>query len=115
MATPNRIIETFGSWSVLITHTREKHPNDLETDLDPEEVIRSRAVQLVLYGHTHEPAITIVREVWFVNPGHLRRDDKKRHSPSFALMDLRDDGGVAQIIELASHAELLRRELTFGT
>jgi putative phosphoesterase len=113
-ATANRIIESFGPWSVLITHTRDRHPNDLDTDLDPEEVVRSRAVQLVLYGHTHVPAITAGQKVWFVNPGHLRRDDKKGHPASFALVDLREDSGTARIIEIGSRAELLRHELTLG-
>jgi putative phosphoesterase len=114
-ATANRIIETFGPWGVLITHTRDKHPNDLETDLDPGEVIRSRAVNLVLYGHTHKPDITVAQGVWFLNPGHLRRQDKKGRPASFALVDLRNDGGMAQIFEMGSRTELLHRELTLGS
>ncbi len=112
--TANRIIESFGPWSVLITHTRQKHPNDLETDLDPGEVIRSRAVRVVLFGHTHEPEIAESRGVWFINPGHLRHNDKKGHPASFAMVDLWDGGGTAQIIDVAGHAELLRAELALG-
>jgi putative phosphoesterase len=109
-ATANRIIEAFGPWNVLMTHTRQKHQNDLETDLDPEEVVRSRSVHVVLYGHTHEPAVTTSQGVWFINPGHLKRHDKKNHPPSFALVDLRGDGGTVQIIDVVSRAELLRRD-----
>jgi predicted phosphodiesterase len=93
-----------------MTHTRQKHQNDLETDLDPEEVVRSRSVHVVLYGHTHEPAVTTSQGVWFINPGHLKRHDKKNHPPSFALVDLRGDGGTVQIIDVVSRAELLRRD-----
>jgi putative phosphoesterase len=113
-AVPNRVIEAFGPWSVLITHTREKHPNDLETDLDPGEVVRGRAAHVVLYGHTHEPAITSSGGVWFINPGHLRRHDKKEHPASFALVNLRDHGGTAQIIDVSTHVQLLHGDLTLG-
>jgi putative phosphoesterase len=109
----NRIVETFGPWSVLISHTSQKHPNDLETDLDPAELIRSRAVHIILHGHTHEPRIVEEGGVWYVNPGHLKRQDKKNHPASFALLDLTDSSAAVQIYDVLSRAELMRKQFPF--
>ncbi len=109
----NRILETFGPWSVLVSHTHEKHPNDLPTDLDPAEMLRNRAVNVILHGHTHEPRIEESRGVWFINPGHLKRRDKRNHPASFALIDLRDLDATVQIVEVVGHVELLRRDFGF--
>jgi predicted phosphodiesterase len=102
----------FGPWSVLVSHTAQKHANDLPADLDPAELVRSRAVQLVLHGHTHEPRIEASYGVWYVNPGHLKRRDKKEHPASFALLDLKGPDATAQIIDAVSHAGLLRENFS---
>lgn len=107
----NRLLETFGPWDVLITHTAEKHPNDLPGDLDPQELAANRAMHLVLHGHTHTPRVERIEGLWFVNPGHLKREDKRGHPASFALLDLTDRKATAQIIQVVGHREALRREL----
>ena len=109
----NRILETFGPWNVLLTHTPEKHPNDLPTDLDPAELVRNRTVQVVLHGHTHMPRIEQSQGLWWINPGHLKPHDKKNHPASFALLELRDGDATAQIIEVVGSAELLSRDFGF--
>ena len=108
----NRVVETFGPWSVLVSHTSEKHPNDLPTDLDPAELLRSHAIHIFLHGHTHAPRIEKTRGAWHINPGHMKRHDKKNHPASFALLDLGDEEATTQIIEVASRAELLRKDFT---
>ena len=107
----NRIMETFNAWSVLVSHTHEKHLNDLPADLDPAELVRNRAVNIILHGHTHEPRVEESRGVWYVNPGHMKRSDKKNHPASFALVDLGESNATVQIIEVLGHAALMRKDL----
>jgi hypothetical protein len=81
---PNRVIETFDDRRVLITHTRYSHENDLPEDIKPEEITN---IDAVLYGHTHIPAIDEERGIIYINPGHLKTEDKKGFPPSFAVVD----------------------------
>lgn len=97
----NRIIENFNSRKVLITHTLDSHENDLSGDLKPEEIIRKKAVDVILYGHTHIPNIEQKEGILYVNPGHLRTQDKKNYPPSFAIIDFNEKINV-DIINLLS-------------
>lgn len=106
----NRIVETFGNWNVLMSHTAQKHPNDLASDLDPLELARSRTIHILLHGHTHEPRIEQRDGIWLINPGHLRQHDKKGHPASFGLLEFGDANATARIIELRSHNEVQRAD-----
>jgi putative phosphoesterase len=109
----NRILETFGQWNVLVSHTSQKHLNDLPSDIDPEEMLRNRTIQVLLHGHTHDARIEESQGVWHINPGHLKRNDKKNRPASFALVDLRDSDATAQIIDVVNHTQLLNRDFSF--
>ncbi len=74
---PNRRVEDFAGWRVLLTHTISSHPNDLPGDIRPEQLIENRGVDVVLYGHTHIPDIKREQGILFVNPGHLKDEDKR--------------------------------------
>jgi len=97
-AIPNRLIETFKGKKVLISHTETSHKNDLAKDLKPEEVIAKREVDLAFVGHTHIPKIEDREGVLILNPGHLKKEDKKGYSPSFSLVDF--DEKIAKIFDL---------------
>jgi putative phosphoesterase len=109
----NRVIETFGQWDVLISHTQEKHLNDLPADIDPAEMIKSRSIRILLYGHTHDARLEEKQGVWFINPGHLKRSDKKDRPATFALIDLNDSNATIRIVAVMNHVELVRKDLTF--
>lgn len=96
---PNRLIEQFEGWKVLITHTSTSHPNDLEDDLKPEELIEKHEVDVVLYGHTHIPKIDIKGGILLLNPGHLKKQDKKGFPPTFGLLDLEKEEISTQIMD----------------
>lgn len=87
---PNRVIETFNGRKVLITHTECWHENDLSDDIKPEEMISKKAVDVVLHGHTHIPRIEQKQGILYINPGHLKTEDKKRYPPSVAVVDFKD-------------------------
>lgn len=85
---PNRLVENFGGWRFLVSHTVSSHPNDLPGDLVPEDLIRDNRINVVLYGHTHKPDISHEQGVIFINPGHMRNEDKKGFPPTFGCIEL---------------------------
>lgn len=99
---PNRLVKELSGYRVLFTHTREPHANDLPGDLNPLEVAARGEVEIVAYGHTHVPALSWEGGVLWVNPGHLKGQDKKGYSPSFAVLDLGEKGVTAYLVDLHS-------------
>lgn len=85
---PNRHILELGGWQVLLSHTKEAHPNDLQHDPDPDSLVACKQVDAVLYGHTHIPHASMERGVLFINPGHLKDEDKRGNPPTFAMVEL---------------------------
>jgi putative phosphoesterase len=103
---PNRIIETWEGVSVLLTHTPEAHQNDLPTDLDPKAVAARGEVRVVLSGHSHIPEVREEEEVIWVNPGHLKDDDKKGYPPTYALLKITGTEIQVRIVDLFGGQEL---------
>jgi len=91
---PNRVVETFNGRKVLITHTECCHENDLPDDIKPDEIVSKKAVDVVLYGHTHIPRIEQKQSILYINPGHLKTEDKKGYSSTVAVVDFKDQISV---------------------
>ena len=91
---PNRVVVTFNGRKVLITHTECCHENDLPEDIKPEELVKKKAVDVVLYGHTHIPRIEQRQNILYINPGHLKTEDKKGYPPTVASVDFNDQISV---------------------
>ncbi|MGD8979602.1 MAG: YfcE family phosphodiesterase [candidate division WOR-3 bacterium] len=96
----NRRIENFGGWRFLLTHTLSSHPNDLPEDLSPGDLIRAGRVHVVLHGHTHIPEVKRERNVIFLNPGHLKNEDKKGFPPTFGYVELTINELLLRILNL---------------
>lgn len=105
-AIPNRIIEKWAGVRVLLTHTPEGHENDLPTDLKPEEVAAGEEVRMVLFGHSHIPAATAEGGVVWVNPGHLKDQDKKGYPPTYALLEIAGAEIGVRIVDLFAGRDL---------
>jgi hypothetical protein len=109
---PNRLIKQFEGWKILITHTSISHPNDLLIDLKPEELVEKRRVDGVLYGHTHIPKIEIRKGILFLNPGHLKKQDKKGFPSTFGLLEIKEREIKTQVIDLKGKqmfSEIIRK------
>ena len=102
---PNRVIEEWEGVRVLLTHTPEAHKNDLSADLKPEEVAAKGEARLVLFGHSHIPEIKEEGGVIWVNPGHLKDDDKKGYPPTYALLEISGTEVRVRIVELSAGHE----------
>lgn len=86
---PNQRLEEVQGLRFLLTHSPEFRP--LPSDPAP---------QVVLYGHTHIPAIKMQEGVLWINPGHLRDQDKKGYPASYALLRLEPPQLTVEIIKL---------------
>jgi len=104
---PNRIIKEFFPWKILLTHAPTAHANDLPTDRNPEEIITEKKINIVLHGHTHLPRIEKKDNILWINPGHLRNEDKRGYPPSYALMELKEDRIKVSVIDLMKSKEIL--------
>lgn len=97
---PHRLIREFEKIKVLVTHTPSSHENDFSSDLKPEEVSAKKEVKVILYGHTHIPKIEEKNGIYWINPGHLKKEDKKGYPPSFALLEIKNGEIKPKIIRL---------------
>jgi putative phosphoesterase len=104
---PNRIIEEWEGVRVLLTHTPAVHENDLPTDLDPAAVAVKGEVRVVLSGHSHIPEVKEEKGMVWVNPGHLKDDDKKGYPPTYALLEITGAEIRVRIVDLYAGQELL--------
>lgn len=96
----HRIIKDFGKIKVLLSHTKTSHPNDFEHDIKPEDVIARKTVKVMLYAHTHLYDAKVEGGILFVNPGHLKREDKKGMPPTYAVVEIDGEKVSARIIAL---------------
>lgn len=103
----NRPVKRFENIDFLLSHTPSKHENDLPADPDPVEMTASGKVRGVFHGHTHIPRIELVGKTIWLNPGHLKDEDKKGYPPSFAAIAIEAGRISARIMELISGKELM--------
>lgn len=96
---PNRLVKEFEGWRCLLSHTQTSHANDLPGDPRPEALTAAGQVHVVLYGHSHIPRLEEQDAILFVNPGHLKDEDKKGYTPSYALLDVMEDAIKARLVE----------------
>jgi len=96
----NRQIITRNQWRIFLTHTPTRHNNDLPGDPNPEEIIKNKKCDIMLYGHTHKPIINKIDEITCINPGHLKEKISLGSAPTYAILTLLKDTFEVTIIEL---------------
>ena len=102
----NRVVIKLGSWYVLLTHTPESHKNDLPIDPKPEELARRKAIDAIFHGHTHIPRLEEVNGVLYLNPGHLKKSDKKGWPATYAVVTIEGNELRAEIRRLVDDSVL---------
>ncbi|MFH1220016.1 MAG: metallophosphoesterase family protein [Candidatus Eisenbacteria bacterium] len=98
----NRLLKEFEGWRFLVTHTDTSHANDLPEDLRPEDLVANKQVDVVLCGHSHKPHAEVKGVVLFLNPGHLKAEDKKGFRPSYAIVKISRNQVKAKIVALGA-------------
>lgn len=58
------------------------------------EEAEQRGADIVLFGHTHCPYVEQEEHMIFLNPGSISRPRQEGRIPTYAIMDLKEDGQV---------------------
>ncbi len=84
-------IETqIGKYKVLLTHGHNYYVTfDLQTIR--EEGI-SRGMDIVMFGHTHRPCISIEEEIILINPGSISYPRQRDNHPTYIMMEINNVG-----------------------
>ncbi len=106
---PHRLLLDLEGWLVLAVHAPKRHENDAPWDPDPREVAARRAVDIILHGHTHIPRAEEEDGVIWINPGHLKKQDKKGYPATYAVLDVSKEKVHVRILELATGNVLLEK------
>ena len=82
-----------GDHHVFITHGHGYFVGMNEYRLKAEA--RGRGADIVMYGHTHMPALTVEPDLITLNPGSISYPRQKGRKPSYILMEVDQDGKVS--------------------
>jgi len=110
-AVPNRVLRSWGGKRFLLTHTKVRHENDLRGDPDPRELVAKGEVDGILYGHSHTPEVLAEQGVLFLNPGHLKDEDKKGYPPTYGLVEVKGEALSGMVYDLYSGEVLFSHTL----
>mgnify|MGYP001194895311 CR=1 FL=1 len=108
----NRKVEIVNDWKIYLTHTPTIHFNDLPDDSDPEEMVISSKIDVMLHGHTHIYKVEKKNKVLIINPGHTKAKLDKGKPASFAKLEISKVGFQTEIINLHSKDVLITHFLT---
>lgn len=89
---PNEEEFTIGKYKVFLTHGHAYLVNITEEHL--QEAARELGADIVMYGHTHRPALTIEEDLVTLNPGSLTYPRQSGRRPSYMVMTI-DKAGKA--------------------
>ena len=102
----NRRYEEFLGWRFFLTHTPTIDVHDLDSDLDPVDVLNNNGCDIFCHGHTHKPTIYTVGNVTVLNPGHLKSSFDRGYNASYAKIELSELKCKISVIELESSNEI---------
>lgn len=86
-----------GSSQVFITHGHYYYVGMGEETLMEEA--RGRGADIVMYGHTHRPALTIEEDLITLNPGSIAYPRQEGRRPSYIMMEIDEKGDARFRIE----------------
>ena len=79
-----------GKYQVLITHGHYYYVAMGLEDLRKEAL--GRGMDIVMFGHTHRPYLNSSKGVTMLNPGSVSYPRQEGHKPSYALMEIDEEG-----------------------
>ena len=87
---PKELELRLGSFRVWVTHGHNYYISVSNEFLKQEA--RARGYQMVFYGHTHRPVVDDKNGILAVNPGSLSYPRQEGRKPSYALMEIDEEG-----------------------
>lgn len=79
-----------GKYHVLITHGHYYYVSMGVEDIRKEA--EGRGMDVVMFGHTHRPLLKSAKGVVALNPGSASYPRQEGHKPSYALMEIDEQG-----------------------
>jgi len=89
---PRELELDIGKYKVLVTHGHNYYISMGNEMLKREAV--ARGIDIVLYGHTHRPVIDQKNGVIAVCPGSISYPRQEGRRPSYAIMEIDEEGEV---------------------
>lgn len=86
-----------GKYRVLLTHGHYYYVNSGLERLKKEAEVRD--IDIVMFGHTHQPVIVQEENRIILNPGSIAYPRQAGRRPSYIIMNLEDDGETYFSIE----------------
>ena len=86
-----------GKYRVLITHGHYYYVAVGIEDIRKEA--GGRGMDVVMFGHTHRPLLDMRKGVVALNPGSVSYPRQEGHKPSYALMEIDEEGEAHFSIE----------------
>ncbi len=87
---PNEECFEIGEYKVFITHGHAYMVNITEEHL--QRTARELGADIVMYGHTHRPGITVEKDLVTLNPGSLTYPRQSGRRPSYIIMTIDKSG-----------------------
>lgn len=87
---PRELDFNIGKYKVWVTHGHNYYVYSGTRRL--KEAARSRGVDIVCFGHTHEPLLEQEQDLTVINPGSISYPRQSGYKPSYVLMDIDRDG-----------------------
>lgn len=109
---PNRRLVELAGVKLFLTHTDSRHRHDRPGDPDPQEA--AWEADLILYGHTHVPALEERESGFWLNPGHLKGKTDRGQPATYALLTLHGREAEVEIRRLEDDGVILSRRLSFS-
>ncbi len=81
-----------GKYHVWLTHGHNYYVSMGNETLKKEAI--ARGVDIVMYGHTHNPVIDLGEEIIALNPGSLTYPRQEGRRPSYMIMDMDTEGNA---------------------
>ena len=79
-----------GKYRAFITHGHQYFVSMGEDRL--KQAARQRGVDIVMYGHTHVPALRVEDDLVTLNPGSISYPRQRGRKPSYIVMNILPDG-----------------------
>lgn len=87
---PRELEFNVGKYKLWVTHGHNYYVYMGTKDI--KEAARTRGVDIVCFGHTHQPMVEIEEDLMLVNPGSISYPRQANRRPSYVLMDIDREG-----------------------
>lgn len=89
---PRELELELGNYKVLVTHGHYYYVSMGYENIRREA--RARSKNLVFFGHTHRPVVNEKEGIILVNPGSISYPRQEGRRPSYAIMEIGEDGNA---------------------